>query len=319
MFSVVIPLYNKEKAIKRAIHSVLNQTVQEFEIVVVDDGSTDGGSQIVQRIQDSRIRLIYQENEGVSAARNRGIAEARFDLIAFIDADDEWKPEFLETVARLVQDFPEAAVFATGYLYCEGSGLTREPRLRGIPLYPWEGIIEDYFAVAAESDPPIFSSAVAIRKDALLAVGGFPVGVTSGEDLLTWAKLAAKNKVAFSREHLGVFKVSVGKLDSGRIVDLDDRVGQGLAKLLRFAENRKSLRRYLALWHRMRASTFFRHGMQARSFIELVKSLYFDHIRFKTYLLLSAAIIPYSSRLLPMVRYSIKVLGRRKPRCGYRV
>jgi glycosyltransferase involved in cell wall biosynthesis len=205
LFSVVIPLYNKEQTIERAVRSVLNQTVQDFEIIIVNDGSTDGGPQVVKGIGDARIRLIHQENQGVSAARNRGITEARSDLIAFLDADDEWKPAFLDKVVRLVYDFPEAAVFATRYFYCEGRGLVRESWVRGVPSCPWEGIVEDYFGVAARSDPPICSSAVAVKKESLRAVGGFPIGVTSGEDLLTWARLAVRYKIAYSSEPLSTF------------------------------------------------------------------------------------------------------------------
>ena len=91
MISVVIPLYNKEKQIKRTLQSVLTQTFQDFEIVIVNDGSTDNSTIEVEKIKDSRIRLIHQENAGVSAARNKGIEEAKYELIAFLDADDEWK------------------------------------------------------------------------------------------------------------------------------------------------------------------------------------------------------------------------------------
>ena len=94
MISVVIPLYNKEKYIKRAIESVLNQTFQKFEIIVVNDGSTDKSAEIVQNIKDPRIRLINQKNAGVSAARNRGIQEAKYEYIAFLDADDFWEKIF---------------------------------------------------------------------------------------------------------------------------------------------------------------------------------------------------------------------------------
>ena len=97
MISVVIPLYNKEHQIAETLRSVLEQTFQDFEVVIVDDGSTDKSSEEALKIRDPRIRFVRQENAGVSAARNRGIEEARFDLIAFLDADDRWKPEYLQT------------------------------------------------------------------------------------------------------------------------------------------------------------------------------------------------------------------------------
>ncbi|MDM5272778.1 glycosyltransferase family A protein, partial [Sulfurovum sp. zt1-1] len=114
MFSVVIPLYNKEQYIAKTLESVLLQTFQEYEIIVVDDGSTDKSTFEVKRYNDNRIRLIQQENAGVSAARNRGIEEANYDLIAFLDADDEWLPNHLQELINLRIDYPECEVFATG-------------------------------------------------------------------------------------------------------------------------------------------------------------------------------------------------------------
>lgn len=95
MISVVIPLYNKEKQIKRTLQSVLTQTFQDFEIVIVNDGSTDNSVIEVEKLKDPRIRLVHQKNAGVSAARNKGIEEAKYELIAFLDADDEWQSEYL--------------------------------------------------------------------------------------------------------------------------------------------------------------------------------------------------------------------------------
>src|SRR5690554_7052561 len=96
MFSVVIPLYNKELSINNTIQSVLNQTFQDYEIVVVNDGSTDKSLEVVKQINDFRIRIINKLNGGVSSARNRGIEESKFDWIAFLDGDDLWMENHLE-------------------------------------------------------------------------------------------------------------------------------------------------------------------------------------------------------------------------------
>ena len=110
IISVVIPLYNKERYIARAIQSALGQTYGDFELIVVDDGSTDGSVDIVSQFADTRLRLINQANAGVGAARNRGIKDAKYELITFLDADDEWMPDFLETVLELREEFPEASL-----------------------------------------------------------------------------------------------------------------------------------------------------------------------------------------------------------------
>jgi hypothetical protein len=298
-FSVVIPLYNKEHTIARALGSVWAQSVQDFEIVVVDDGSTDRGPRVVERMGDRRLRLISQENQGVSAARNRGIAAARFELVAFLDADDEWRPSFLETIAGLIRRFPEAAVFATSYLFCQSGCGVWAPRLRGVPATPWEGVLRDYFAVAARSDPPVWSSAVVVRKDALRTVGGFPVGVTSGEDLLTWARLAAQYQVAFSTEPCAVFHLGDRTSAFGlrRLPDRDDPVGRELRRLLPGAPRRRrsSLRGYLALWNKMRASVLLRAGRRSGALGHALRAVALDPLNWRNHALVLFALCPSQS------------------------
>lgn len=102
MISVIIPLYNKERFILEALYSVLNQSYADFEVVIVDDGSTDGSVEIVQGVSDSRIRLVSQQNAGPSAARNRGVREAYYDWIVFLDADDMMLPDSLATFASVI-------------------------------------------------------------------------------------------------------------------------------------------------------------------------------------------------------------------------
>lgn len=196
--SVVIPLYNKELHIKRTINSVLAQKIQDFEIIVIDDGSTDKSSQVVRDFTDPRIRLIQQENAGVSAARNKGIEEAKADLIAFLDADDEWYPSFLETVFRLREKYPEAGVYATAYLFCNSRGERKVAMYKKIEPSPWEGLVKSYFSSVAEGEHLVCSSAVCIPKNILIMENGFKVGISWGEDDDMWGRIALKYPVAFS-------------------------------------------------------------------------------------------------------------------------
>jgi cellulose synthase/poly-beta-1,6-N-acetylglucosamine synthase-like glycosyltransferase len=197
-FSVIVPLFNKETTVKRALTSVLNQTFQNFEIVVVDDGSTDRGADIVRNLADPRIRLFHKDNQGVSVARNRGIREARADMVAFLDADDEWLPGYLGGIHKLINSFSECDVFATGYEYVCPVGTSRLPEFTGLAIAVGSsGIMENYLEVAASSDPPLWTSAVVVRKRALEKVRGFPEGIVAGEDLLTWSRLAVHGKIAY--------------------------------------------------------------------------------------------------------------------------
>ena len=110
LVSVIIPLYNKARYIKRAVQSVLNQTFENFELIIVDDGSTDESLEIVRGITDDRLRVIQQANAGPGAARNRGMDESSGEFLAFLDADDEWTPHFLERTVLVLKEQPECAM-----------------------------------------------------------------------------------------------------------------------------------------------------------------------------------------------------------------
>jgi hypothetical protein len=194
--SVVIPLYNKERHIARAIRSVLRQTWSGFEVIVVDDGSTDASPSVVEAIQDPRIHLIRQANAGVSAARNRGIAESRAGLIAFLDADDEWLPGHLETIERLSQKYPDCGVYATAYEVVDARHCRRACEFKGTPGSRPEGILSSYFHVAASY--PVWTSAAAVPRRVLDSVGLFPVGVPRGEDVDMWSRIAIRYPICYS-------------------------------------------------------------------------------------------------------------------------
>lgn len=276
--SIVMPLYNKGRQVERALRSVQNQTFSDYELVVVDDGSTDDGPSIVYALKDARVRLVTQPNAGVSSARNRGVEESRASLVAFLDADDEWRPSFLESVLRLRAAWPRCGVFATNYEFHRERGYRRATVIRSLPAAFREGVLEDYFRVAARSDPPLWTSALMVDKVSLERVGGFPPGVIPGEDLLTWARLCATNAVAYStavRAHH--WEPTRVQDRPGRVPQFPDLVSQGLSELIERApeKERQGLREYLALWHRMRAVTLLRlnRGPEAAHELQAAKRL----------------------------------------------
>lgn len=195
--SVVIPLFNKGRCVGRALRSIRDQTTPCGEIIVVDDGSTDGGHRVVEQAGDRRIRLIRQQNQGPSAARNRGIAETRGDLIAFLDADDEWKPSFLETISSLSARHRKAGAYATAYEIQDAYGQAYVPPFQEIPPAPWEGIIPNFFRSAIASHP-LWTSAVVVPREVFDTVGGFVLCPGVGEDADLWGRIALRYPIAFS-------------------------------------------------------------------------------------------------------------------------
>lgn len=198
--SVVIPLYNKELYIKRAMYSVLNQKFQNFEIIIVNDGSTDRGPEIVKSIKDSRINLINQKNSGVSSARNRGAKESRADLITFLDADDEWHPDFLDSILKLNKEYPKAGLYATAYEILDPYGKNTTSNRKLKISNSQNNVILNYFQIVSQGIHPISSSSVCIPKKVFHRMGGFPEGVAWGEDTYMWGKIGLYYSIAYSFE-----------------------------------------------------------------------------------------------------------------------
>ena len=313
--SVVVPLFNKEIEVERALRSALGQTCEPDEIIVVDDGSTDASVSVVESLGDNRIRMIHQANAGVSAARNAGVLVASNSYVAFLDADDEWLPHFIEEISFLIEQFPEAGIYATKYLYCETQGTMREPILHGFQPSAGRGLFNDYFHVAVSSDPPVWSSAVCVRKEALKDVGGFPTGIGIGEDLVTWARLAARYRVAYSTKSSAVFHLRaplVGK--PSRVPEIPDRVAAGLQALLPLFDGKKlrSFRRYCAAWHRMWAAMYTQLGERADAFKELFRSANYDCWNLRLYLNGGLLLISTRVRRILIKKISSMKIAQRK-------
>ena len=287
MISIVIPLYNKEKQIANTLQSVFAQTFQEYEIVIVNDGSTDRGVEIVKQIKDSRIRLIEQKNQGVSVARNTGIQEANYEYIALLDADDEWKPTYLDTQVDLIRSFPECSVYACAYEF-KYSNKTEPLILTKLPFSGEKGMLTNYFEVASCSHPPLWTSAIIVRKESIISVGGFPKGVTSGEDLLVWAKLATHYKIAYNKPSLVYFHHPESVYDRPPRIEMDgDFVHSQLLLLYNNAEKniKYQLRKYIGRWNEMRTVIFIEAGFRGKAFFSLLKIIIYKGISNKVFFL----------------------------------
>lgn len=277
MISVIIPLYNKEKQIRATLESVLQQSEPDYEIVIVNDGSTDKSASIVASFADPRIRLIHQENAGVSAARNRGIDEARGEFVAFLDADDRWHPDFLKTLKKLAEDYSHCSVFASNYEFVLPDGTRKPTVIRRLPFTEEQGELTNYFEVAAHSHPPLWTSALAVRKDAMKAIGGFPMGIKAGEDLLTWARLACGFRVAYTRKVLAAYVLDVSDRPK-RMPENPDLVGVFLDELLQRFGELTCLKHYCALWHKMRAWCYMKTGDVGECYDEVCKAFHYHFL-----------------------------------------
>lgn len=193
MFSIVIPLYNKEASIEHTIRSILKQTVADFELLVINDGSTDKSREIVAKIADDRIIIVDKPNGGISSARNSGILAAKNEYIAFVDADDYWMPDFLEVIKGLINEFPQAGCYATGYACKFNNSILN---VFGVEK---RGIVEDFFKQVYKG-PIMHSSSVCIKKSTFENIGYFSPLIKRGEDYDMWARLAKKVPIAASPE-----------------------------------------------------------------------------------------------------------------------
>jgi len=206
MFSAVIPLFNKEQTIVHSLQTVVNQTFRDFEIIIIDDGSTDHSVELIrQNFQDSRIRIIQQKNQGVSAARNHGVRESSFDYVAFLDADDEWLPTYLETMRGAVAQFPEADMICTGGFYKDfRTGTVSSPNI--IEEYLDETLPLNYFINPGKMG---HIGATIIRKSLFLKVGGFPEEISSCEDWCLLMRVALEGLFVYCGKLLHVYTSDV--------------------------------------------------------------------------------------------------------------
>ncbi len=199
MISVVLPLYNKAHTIERTLGTVLAQDYKDFEVVIVNDGSTDNGVEVIKKFtDDSRVRIIDQINQGVSVARNQGVLHAKYDYIAFLDGDDEWLPDYLSKMKEAIHKFPDAGLFC-----CAGtvrSGGREYLRL----ATKYKGVLAkiNFF-----ENPHVFvhTSATVVAKSDFNKTQGFPVGMKRNQDYALFFALALHTQTVYCGFPLSVY------------------------------------------------------------------------------------------------------------------
>lgn len=222
-FSVIIPLYNKAPYVAKAVQSVLAQTVADYELVIVDDGSKDDSAEIAAKVIEGRpnCHLMRQKNAGVSVARNNGVAASQGEYLYFLDADDWWEPTFLEEMAKLIGEFPDAGIYGTNYtIVNETKRKTRVAQI-GVEEGFEKGYINYCQAYAKTMYMPLWTGAVCIPRKVFEEMHGFPKGIKLGEDFLLWIRIVLKHKVAFLNKPLAFYNqdVDVANRGVGRLHD----------------------------------------------------------------------------------------------------
>lgn len=216
-FSVIIPLYNKAPYVAKAIGSVLSQTFADYELIVVDDGSKDNSAEIAAQAIEGRsnCRLIRQSNAGVSTARNNGVAASQGDYLCFLDADDWWDCRFLEEIALLIKEFPDAGIYGTNYtIVNETKHKTRVAQI-GVESGFEKGFINYCEAYSKTLYMPLWTGAVCIPQCVFDEMGGFPKGIKLGEDFMLWIRIALKYKVVFLNKPFAYYNQDVEATDRG--------------------------------------------------------------------------------------------------------
>lgn len=242
-FSIVIPLYNKANFIKKTLDSVFNQIFTDYEIIVINDGSTDNSLEVISEIKDKRLHIFTTKNQGVSAARNFGISKSQTNYIAFLDADDIWKPNHLQNLKTLIEQFPQAGLYACAYEK-KHKNITVKSIYNNIPKHNWSGIVTDYFA-SSTRNAIAWTSAVAIPRNTLKTVGYFNENITlgAGEDTDLWIRIAVQFPVAFDNRASAIHNLET----ENRISNSNTNVRQfmNLDAYEDIAKSNSSLKKYL--------------------------------------------------------------------------
>lgn len=281
-FSVIIPVYNKEKYVQAAVKSVLNQTFTDFELIIVNDCSTDNSRKEVSKIISEQIKIIeHLENKGLSASRNTGIKNATGNFITFLDADDEWKPDFLATIKSLISTFPEAQLFATNYeeLYADGIKVIHNQKLSKLGN---DFLVDDFFELNL-GKPIYFPGSLCVKKTVFDEIGYFDEKITYSEDIDFNIRTNLKFKLAYSTKALVTYTMfSENQITNSSV---KNKVFPDLNQYEIYTENKFSLKKYLD-FNRYIFARKFKAQNDLERFQKVTSEINFKNLNYKQKLLL---------------------------------
>lgn len=199
MISVVIPLYNKEKYILETLESVLSQTYEDFEVIIVDDGSMDSSLELAKSVNDSRIKIVkHLKNKGLSAARNTGIIKSKRTVISLLDADDKWEPTYLKEVVKLFEDFPKASLYGVGYQEVYGVNDKRNIKISIDKTQRNQRFYVTDFFMSNLGMPIVCPSSFSFKKDIFKSIETFDESIDFAEDVDFYIRSNLMFQMAYS-------------------------------------------------------------------------------------------------------------------------
>ena len=281
-FSVIIPLYNKQKFIEKTLKSVIDQTFSDFEVIIINDGSTDRSIEKVNKLKDRRIKIYNSKNKGVSNARNYGIKISNSNLIVLLDADDLWEKNHLEEIKILYQSFPNCGLYAMGYSKIFGNNNPIKAKLSEHNNSP--NVVSDFFKSSLK-DCIAWTSAVMIPKRTFNKIGYFNEELRSGQDTDMWIRIALDFKIAFNpkstafkvfnfkENHLSISKYKIDRIKVLNNFKEEEEINTSLKKFL-------DLNRFSMAIERKRSNDI-------KNFQFLKSSISIENLNFKQRLLLS--------------------------------
>ena len=288
MISVVIPLFNKERSIVSTIESVLSQTYNEWELIIVNDGSTDKSLQVVEdyirekcKAYGVKCKVISKANGGVCSARNRGIQEAQGEYVAFLDGDDLWDKEYLAEQVKMIADFPKAAMWGINFAETDNGKLVR--KLPTALPDGYRGYVENYFQMKGRISDLFCSSSVVLRREVFDVVGLFDERIRYAEDSDMWFRIISIYPVAFYDRYMVFYRFDA----ENRALNRERKLNQFLPYYVdkysepQFKQNRVFYT-WVQRWSSQRIAQYYFHTpSQRKDAIAAAKKLDYSVLPFK--------------------------------------